>query len=153
MPDHSAITAPRHRATLPALAALVLVLAACSAASTTSEPAASQAAASQGTTASGAGGARCAMAAAASTSASINLENSAFGAAVTITAGQAVAFVNSDSVPHTVTEGTNGKAVADACVDEPIAAGETENVTFSTAGDYDITCKIHPNMHTQVHVQ
>lgn len=146
MPDHSATHASRPRATLAALTALTLILAACSAA--TSQPPASQ-----GGTASAAGIARCAISTDASPSATIMIAGSAFGDEVTITAGQAVAFTNDDSTGHTVTEGTNGQPASDPCVDEPIGAGETETVTFSGTGDYDITCTIHPSMHTKVHVQ
>ncbi len=125
------------------LGALVLALAACSSAS----PAASVGGgASQGA-------ARCAVTAGATPAATVDITGSNFGDAVTISAGEAVAFTNSDSFEHTVTEGTGGQAASGACVDEPIAAGATVTVTFNEPGDYDITCKIHSSMQTVVHVQ
>jgi plastocyanin len=138
-------TDPRQAPRVPLLAiaaATMLLLAACSGAS----PSASTSAAASSTTA------RCSVTADASPSATIEISGSQFGDAVDISAGQAVAFVNKDTLDHTVTEGTNGTAVADACVDEPIEAGETEVVTFTQAGDYDITCTIHSSMQTAVHV-
>jgi plastocyanin len=124
------------------LTALLLALASCSSSPSASSPGASQAAA-----------ARCAVTPDASPSATNKIVGKAFGADVTITAGQAVAFVNNAGIAHTVTEGTNGTAASNACVDEPIAAGGTNVVTFTQAGDYQITCKIHASMHTVVHVQ
>lgn len=139
------------------LSAFVLVLAACSSASPSESAAAESsqgAEPSQVATSSEAGAAaRCELTADASPSATITIAGSSFGDAVTISAGQAVAFTNSDSVGHTLTEGTGGQAASDACVDEPIEAGETEVVTFKEPGDYDITCKIHSTMQTVVHVQ
>jgi plastocyanin len=122
-------------------AATMLLLAACSGVS----PAASTSAASSTA-------ARCSVTADANPSATIEISGSQFGDEVDISAGEAVAFVNKDTIDHTVTEGTNGTAVSDACVDEPIEAGETEVVTFTEAGDYDITCTIHSSMQTAVHV-
>ena len=143
------------------LGALVLALAACSNAS----PAASVgggasqgagasegAAASEGAVASQ-GAARCEVTSDATAAATNTITSSNFGADVTISAGEAVTFTNSDSLDHTVTEGTNGQAAADACVDEPIQEGASVTVTFNEPGDYDITCKIHSSMHTVVHVQ
>ena len=160
MQDHAATGNQRPTVIGASLAALVLALASCSSVSTSpsaagaesqgaaaSQPAASAAGASQ------AGTARCALTEDASPSATITIANTSFGDEVTITAGQAVAFVNDDSMGHTVTEGTGGQAASDACIDEPIAAGETEVVTFNEPGDYQITCKIHSSMQTVVHVE
>src|SRR4029077_3068361 len=88
----------------------------------------------------------CAVTPDASPTATNTLSAGAFGAGVTIAAGQAVAFVNSDSTAHTITQGTGGSAASNACVDVPIAVGATVVVTFSLPGDYQITCKIHPDM-------
>ena len=131
----------RHPAVVAAsLAALVLALASCSA---TSSGASAEGSAAP---------AACAVTPTATSSATIEINSSNFGDAVTVSAGQAVTFTNKDSVAHTVTQGTNGTAVSGACVNEPIAAGASVIVTFNDAGDYDITCTIHPSMHTQVHV-
>jgi plastocyanin len=159
MQDHAATGNRRPTMIGASLATLALALASCSSVSPSpsaagaesqaaaSQPAASEAGASQ------AGTARCALTADASPSATIEIANTTFGDEVTITAGQAVAFTNNDSMGHTITEGTGGQAATDACVDEPIAAGETEVVTFSEPGDYQITCKIHSSMQTVVHVE
>jgi len=72
---------------------------------------------------------------------------------VTIKAGQAVAFMNPNGSPHTITEGTYGQAAADACVNVPIANNSSVIVTFYLPGTYQITCKPHPPMQTSVTVQ
>lgn len=134
----------RHAPLLAAAASTVLLLAACSAATPT--PAAS-------TEASEPAAARCAVQADADPAATVTISGTAFGDEVTIAAGEAVEFTNEDSFGHTVTEGTGGVANADACVNEPIAAGATVVVTFSDPGDYQITCTIHASMQTAVHVE
>jgi plastocyanin len=148
---------------------LALALAACSAASPgpSTAPVSSEAAVSAGASASVAptgsaaasvsasqpATARCAVTADASPTATVHIAGFSFGAAVTVNAGQAVVFSNEDTIGHTVTEGTGGIAVADACVDASVAPGSSLVVTFSQPGDYDITCKIHHVMQTTVHVQ
>lgn len=148
---------------------LALALAACSTASpaASSTPTSSEAATSAGASASvtptssaaasasasQSTGVRCAVAADASPSATVHIAGFSFGAAVTISTGQTVAFSNEDGVGHTVTEGTSGTAVADACVNNSVEPGGTLAVTFSQPGDYDITCRIHRTMQTTVHVQ
>jgi plastocyanin len=137
------------------LGALVLALAACSSSSPAASVGGGQSeapGASQGGTASQAA-ARCEVTAGATAAATNTITSSNFGEAVTISAGEAVTFTNNDSFGHTVTEGTGGQAAADACVDEPIAAGASVTVTFNVPGDYDITCTIHSSMQTVVHVQ
>ena len=72
---------------------------------------------------------------------------------LTIAAGTEVQFVNADGFAHTVTEGTEGQAVADPIVDEEIAQNGTVSVTFDEPGTYDITCKIHPSMQMTITVE
>lgn len=72
---------------------------------------------------------------------------------LTVAVGTEVTWVNDDSYEHTVTEGTDGDAVDDPIVDEPIAAGATLSVTFDEPGTYDITCQIHPTMQMTVVVE
>jgi plastocyanin len=72
---------------------------------------------------------------------------------LTVSVGDTVTFVNGDSAPHTVTEGTNGNAADDARFDEQVAAGESVEVTFDEAGDYDVTCLFHGTMNMVVHVE
>ncbi len=53
----------------------------------------------------------------------VRIDGSAFDPEeLTIAAGTEVQFVNADGFAHTVTEGTDGQAVADPIVDEEIAA-------------------------------
>ena len=72
---------------------------------------------------------------------------------LSVSVGDTVRFINGDSAPHTVTEGTNGNAADDARFDEQVAAGEWVEVTFDEAGDYDVTCLFHGNMNMVVHVE
>ena len=72
---------------------------------------------------------------------------------LTVSVGTTVRFVNEDSVAHTVTDGTDGDADADAAFDEDVAAGESVEITFDEAGDVDITCRFHPAMNMVVHVE
>lgn len=134
----------RGRAALlaPIAAAMPLLLVACTGASPTPTSG----------TASEAASTRCSVTPDVDPAATITISGTSFGDEVTVAAGDAVAFMNQDSFGHTVTEGTNGTAAADACVDEPIAAGATVVVTFDEPGDYQITCKIHPSMETVIHV-
>jgi plastocyanin len=74
-------------------------------------------------------------------------------AEITVSAGDTVVFMNHDSAPHTVTEGTNGNAADDARFDEQVGGGETVEITFDDAGDYDVTCLFHGNMNMVVHVE
>ena len=71
---------------------------------------------------------------------------------ITVPVGD-LTFVNSDAVPHTVTEGQNGAAAPGARFDTLIAAGDTLVVTLDTPGDYQITCQFHAQMHLVVHAR
>jgi plastocyanin len=100
--------------------------------------------------------ARCAETPDAAPSATVHWNIPVTGGDPTITAGQAVEFITTGPSP-TVTEGTNGKAAANACIDKVIgsdAAAMSVVVTFYQPGDYSITCrKIPEEMHTVVHVR
>jgi plastocyanin len=86
--------------------------------------------------------------------ATIDIADRAFGPAVTVQPGDAVAFVNHDTTRHNVLEGTGGHADYDtACVHTHLDAGESTVVTFELPGDYPITCSIHASMQTVVHVR
>ena len=81
----------------------------------------------------------------------VSLSGGAFSPAeLTIPSGTTVSFTNSTG--HTVTEGTDGEAVADPIVDEP-GSSEPIEVTFDEPGTYNITCKIHPNMNMTITVE
>ena len=127
----------RSRPMLPtALAALLIVLAACTTDSGSTAEASASAPAS-------AGGEMVV------TMASLAYEPTE----LTVPVGTTVRFVNEDTVAHTVTDGTDGTANADAAFDEEVAAGESVEVTFDEAGDVDITCRFHPAMNMVVHVE
>ncbi len=72
---------------------------------------------------------------------------------LTVSAGTTVLFVNDDSVAHTVTQGTDGSAEADAAFDEEVAPGESVEITFDEAGEISITCRFHPAMNMVVTVE
>jgi plastocyanin len=143
---------------LPALAAgigsLLLVLAACSPAATTSTAASASAAASEASMAASESAEASADGSAAGGPSITITGTSSFGTGeVTVPAGQQLTVINDSSFPHTVTEGENGGAAADARVDEQVAAGETIQVSFPEAGDYNITCLFHSGMNMVVHVE
>ncbi|HEX2193513.1 MAG TPA: plastocyanin/azurin family copper-binding protein [Candidatus Limnocylindria bacterium] len=70
-----------------------------------------------------------------------------------VAAGTTVTFVNEDDAAHTVTEGENGAAAEDARFDEEVAGGDSVEVTFEEAGDYNVTCRFHGQMNMVVHVE
>lgn len=141
----------RHR-TLPALAAIALMLAACggapaddpsptTAATPTAEP---TTAASASAEPSEEGPAR----------ETVRLEGFAFDTdELTIAAGTEVMFVNADAAPHTVTHGSDGAAVDSPIVDDDLQQNGTTLVTFEEPGTYQITCRIHPSMNMTVVVE
>lgn len=84
----------------------------------------------------------------------VNLTGFAFDPGeITVSVGDTVTFVNEDSAPHTVTEGTDGNAADGASFDEQVAAGESVDITFDEAGDVDVTCLFHSQMNMVVHVE
>jgi plastocyanin len=97
--------------------------------------------------------AACGVTPGATATATVTIKSSGFVGSPTIQTGQAVAFTNQDSAAHTVTNGTLGLAAAGACVNEFVDAGTSLVVTFQKAGDYEITCRLHPTESTTIHVQ
>ena len=73
--------------------------------------------------------------------------------AVVVPVGATLTFVNEDNVPHTVTHGVQGFAVEDPAFDEPVAAGDSVDITFDEPGRYDVTCEPHPIMQMTVFVE
>ncbi|MEX1106852.1 MAG: cupredoxin domain-containing protein [Ilumatobacteraceae bacterium] len=59
--------------------------------------------------------------------------------AVTATAGEPIAIVNSDGFSHTVTD-------REGAFDVKVAGSETGTLTIETAGIYKVFCTIHPDM-------
>jgi plastocyanin len=153
MQQHLVAHTPRPAATAVGLAALILILAACSSAGSSSEAPASEVAASE-PLASEAPASQPAASEAGGTATTVIMSGLAFEVAeITVPVGD-LAFVNEDNVPHNLAEGENGTEVADPRVQKvsinPLADG---NLTFSAAGDYNITCLIHPQMNMVVHVE
>jgi plastocyanin len=66
---------------------------------------------------------------------------------VTITAGSAVTWTNSDTTPHTATSNTG------VFNSGPIGPGQSFSFTFRTAGTYLYRCSFHPGMIGSVVVQ
>jgi plastocyanin len=137
---------PRATRAAPTIAALLLLLAACgggdSDASTGDDGGTEASAGTGGGESAGAGGDQ------------VELTGFAFSPGeLTVAPGTTVTFVNNDTSPHTVTEGSDGTAADGARFDEEIAAGEEVTVTFDDAGTYEITCTLHPEMNMTVTVE
>jgi plastocyanin len=86
--------------------------------------------------------------------ATVIIENIEFDTdAVTISAGETVAWINEDAMGHTITHGSQGAAVDDPLFDEPVDAGESFSFTFDEPGEYEVTCTIHPTKNMTVVVE
>ncbi len=59
---------------------------------------------------------------------------------VSIRVGEAIAWTNQDSAPHTATMEDG------SCATSSISQGSTAKLTFSTAGTYTYKCAIHPGV-------
>ncbi|HEX2141047.1 MAG TPA: plastocyanin/azurin family copper-binding protein [Candidatus Limnocylindria bacterium] len=147
--------APRRRrspAVLAALISLLLVLAACASAATDAASAEPSEAASTEASASTAASEGAEPSDGAAQEVSIN--GTSFGAdEITVAVGDTVTYTNHSSLPHTVTEGTDGNTADGARFNEDLPAGESVEITFEEAGDYDVTCLFHSNMNMVVHVE
>jgi plastocyanin len=133
----------------------ILALAACSPSASASRPAESAAASLAEPPAESAAASTAASPseAAVGGDTTVTISGNSFGADITIAAGSTVTWVNNDSVGHTVTNGENGSAAADALFDEPLADGGTFEFTFDTPGVYQVTCRIHSTMNMTITVQ
>jgi plastocyanin len=67
---------------------------------------------------------------------------------VTIKKGEALTFLNDDSVPHNIMSGTRGNEFN--LGSQP--PGSSTDVTFKEAGDVQVICAIHPRMKMMVKV-
>jgi plastocyanin len=83
----------------------------------------------------------------------VTITNSDFGPDPTIAAGTTVTWVNDDTLPHTATNGTNGKAASDSLFDLQLPIGGSASFTFAEAGSYPVTCTIHATMNMTITVQ
>ncbi len=149
---------------LAALAGLILLLAACSngASATPSESAAaSSAAASESAEASES---EAAESGAAEGDVTVTLVGFAFTGddvdtsgdvpTLTVPAGTRVVFVNEDPARHTATHGTDGAADPAAAFDINLgSSGASGSFTFEEAGEFPVTCKVHPEMNLTVIVE
>jgi plastocyanin len=134
----------RHRSLVTMAAGAVLVLAACSGGGATtapiSEPSAAASVEATAAASAPAAGAACEVSSAAGEVA-VTIADFAFSPAdITATTGQTITFTNNDSAPHTATLDD------DSCGTPNIAQGESNGLTFSTAGTYPFHCAVHPNM-------
>ena len=78
----------------------------------------------------------------------VEIEGFAFGPdELAVDAGATVTWTNRDDTDHTVTQ--NGE-ILDS---DPLAAGETYEVTFDEPGTYEYFCKFHPAMQATVTVR
>jgi plastocyanin len=59
---------------------------------------------------------------------------------ITVTPGTTVTWVNNETMPHTVVAPTKGFR------SKTLVKDATFSFTFTTPGDYDYLCSIHPNM-------
>ena len=68
--------------------------------------------------------------------------------AITVKKGEAVTFLNDDSIPHNIMSSTPGNAF-NLGLQPP---GAMTPVTFKEAGDVNVICAIHPRMKMTVKV-
>jgi plastocyanin len=78
---------------------------------------------------------------------------------VTIKAGQAVTFDDSNGGSHHLVTGSNGTFSQEAGAPSEFGAngtdftpGNSKTITFTTAGTYHITCTFHPSMEANITV-
>lgn len=69
--------------------------------------------------------------------------------AMTVKVGEIIAFLNDDVFDHNVYSESRGNEF-DSGIQEP---GETVEMTFNSAGDVVIYCRIHPKMKMTVRVE
>jgi plastocyanin len=79
------------------------------------------------------------------------IKNFAFSpASLTVTKGTKVTWVNNDGPAHTVTATDNGNTFNSGTI---APGGGTYSFTFTTVGDFNYKCSIHPQMLGTVHVK
>ena len=78
----------------------------------------------------------------------VKIDNFVFGpAALTVTAGTTVTWVNQDDIPHTVV--ASDKSFKSKVLD----SDERFSFTFTRPGEYDYFCSLHPHMTGKVIVK
>ena len=79
---------------------------------------------------------------------SINIENMLFDPAeVTVAPGTTVTWLNKDVMPHTAVDANKSFR------SKILAKGDKFSFTFTTPGDYNYLCSVHPNMKGRVIVK
>jgi amicyanin len=82
--------------------------------------------------------------------AEVKIDNFSFGpAALTVSAGSTVTWINHDDIPHTVASADDPKVFKSKVLD----TDEKFSFTFTKAGTYAYFCSIHPKMTGKVVVQ
>ena len=138
------------------MTALLLVLAACSSspAATTSNTLSATATAAATATATATATESAAASASAVTGETVKLVSLAFDPLkLTIKVGTTVTFRNFDAFEHTATNGKDGLADAHALFDIDLPANASGTYTFTKAGTFPVTCKVHPDMNMTIVVQ
>jgi amicyanin len=80
--------------------------------------------------------------------ATVGMDHSTFTPSeITVTPGTTVTWVNNEAMPHTVVDSNKGFR------SKTLAKDARFSFTFTTAGDYDYVCSIHPNMKGKVIVK
>lgn len=80
--------------------------------------------------------------------ASVTMDHNTFiPAEITVAPGTTVTWTNQEAMPHTVVDQNKGFR------SKTIVKDGTFSFTFTTAGDYDYLCSIHPNMKGKVIVK
>ena len=80
----------------------------------------------------------------------VKIDNFSFGpAALPVSVGTTVTWINRDDIPHTVVSTDDPKAFKSKVLD----TDEKFSFTFSKAGTYPYFCSIHPKMTGKVIVQ
>jgi amicyanin len=79
---------------------------------------------------------------------SVSMDHNTFiPSEITVAPGTTVTWVNNETMPHTVVDPSKGFR------SKMLAKDATFSFTFTTAGDYDYLCSIHPNMKGKVIVK
>ena len=68
---------------------------------------------------------------------------------MTVPVGTEVSWINRDDVPHTATSTTKPKAFDSGALD----TDQTYSHVFTTAGEYEYFCAVHPHMTGKVVVK
>ena len=158
------LAAPRRRTLVLPILALALLLAACSAGTASSSSSAATASPTAAASSAAASESTAPSDAPADGDVTVTVTGFEFTAddadtsgdvpTLTIPVGTTVSFVNEDSAPHTATNGTDGEEADDAAFDINLGStGASGTHTFDEAGEFPVTCTIHPQMNMVIIVE